>query len=230
MVATINIPWSSSGSKLEGTILNRPTAPPQMSSKANTAAGMRRIKKPAQPVYVLVTLANHWSNLKKNPLVRGFISFSNSAHNAGVSVKATRPEITTDTAMVMANCWYITPVKPPMNATGTNTEHSTSTMATTGPVTSSIALIVASLTGKCSSCMIRSTFSMTTMASSTTIPIANTRPNNVSVLMENPSSNIPANAPTIDTGTARHGINVARQSCRNRYMTRNTKIMASMRV
>ena len=117
-----------------------------------------------------------------------------------------------------------------MNATGTNTEHSTSTIATTGPETSSMALIVASFTPRPSSCMIRSTFSITTMASSTTIPMASTNPKSVSVLMENPRSNIPANAPTIDTGTARQGISVARQSFKNRYTTKNTKIMASTSV
>ncbi|MNT95952.1 hypothetical protein D3C72_2379350 [compost metagenome] len=71
-----------------------------------------------------------------------------------------------------------------MNATGMNTEHSTSTMATTGPLTSFIAWMVASRGGLPSFIMMRSTFSSTTMASSTTIPIASTMPNSVSVLME----------------------------------------------
>ena len=74
------------------------------------------------------------------------------------------------------------------------------------------------------------TFSITTIASSTTIPIANTSPNRVSVLIENPNTNIPANAPITDTGTAKHGISVARQSFKNKYTTKNTKIMASANV
>jgi len=54
---------------------------------------------------------------------------SSTAHNAGVSVNATIPESTTAIAIVMANCRYIRPVMPPRKATGTNTEHSTSTIA-----------------------------------------------------------------------------------------------------
>src|SRR3546814_12533420 len=49
-----------------------------------------------------------------------------SAHSAGVSVSATIPEMTTDTAMVIANCRYITPLRPPRKPTGMNTADSTS--------------------------------------------------------------------------------------------------------
>ena len=146
-----------------------------------------------------------------------------------MKVRATVPEMTTDTAMVMANCWYMRPAMPPVKATGMNTAHSTSTMAMTGPVTSCMALAVA-LRGGRPSLMCRSTFSSTTMASSTTMPMASTRPNMVRVLMENPSAYMPANVPTMDTGTARQGISVARQFWRNRYTTRNTSTMASNRV
>ena len=57
-------------------------------------------------------------------------------------------------------------------------------MAMIGPVTSRIALIAASRGGSFSSRMMRSTFSSTTIASSTTMPIASTMPNSVSVLIE----------------------------------------------
>jgi hypothetical protein len=107
-----------------------------------------------------------------------------STHRAGVSVSATMPEITTAIAIVTANCRYSSPVRPPRKATGTNTAHSTSTMAMTGPVTSFMALMAASRGDTCSSCMMRSTFSSTTMASSTTMPMASTMPNSVSVLIE----------------------------------------------
>ena len=59
-----------------------------------------------------------------------------------------------------------------------------SIMAMIGLVTSRIALIAASRACRCSSCMMRSTFSSTTMASSTTMPMASTMPNSVSVLIE----------------------------------------------
>ena len=48
--------------------------------------------------------------------------------------------MSTDTAMVTANCWYIRPVMPGMNAVGTKTAARISAIATTGPETSSIAL------------------------------------------------------------------------------------------
>ena len=69
------------------------------------------------------------------------------AQSAGVSVSATMPEIVTEMAIVTANWRYISPAKPPMNATGTNTAQSTRTMAMTGPVTSDMALIAASFGG-----------------------------------------------------------------------------------
>ena len=76
---------------------------------------------------------------------------------------------------------------PLMNAAGTNTAHSTSAIAMTGPDTSSIALRVAS-SGDSPCSMCRSTFSTTTIASSTTMPIASTRPNSVRLFSEKPSS------------------------------------------
>ena len=57
-----------------------------------------------------------------------------------------------------------------------------------------------------------STASTTTIASSTTRPIASTRPNSDRVLIEKPSNGKTANVPTSETGTASSGIKVARQS------------------
>ena len=78
--------------------------------------------------------------------------------------------------------------------------------------------------------MMRSTFSSTMMASSTTMPMASTRPNSVSRLIEKPSRYMPAKVPMIETGTASTGIRVARQFCRNRNTTSTTRTMASMKV
>ena len=64
---------------------------------------------------------------------------SSSADNAGVSVSALKAEITIETAMVSANCWYSRPVVPGKNPTGTKTAASTSAVAMTAPVTSAIA-------------------------------------------------------------------------------------------
>ena len=83
-------------------------------------------------------------------------------------------------------------------------------MAMIGPETSCIAFTLASC-GLSPASMLRSTFSTTTIASSTTMPMASTSPKSVSVLIEKPSSSSTAKVPTIDTGTASSGISDARQ-------------------
>ena len=152
---------------------------------------------------------------------------SSSAHSAGVNVSATTPEIVTAVATVTANCWYSLPASPPRNATGTNTDTRTSSMATIAPVTSRIDSIAASLGESFFSAISRSTFSSTTIASSTTIPVASTIANSVSVFKVKPKSMRPPNAPISDTGTAMIGISVARQLCRNTNTTSSTRNAAS---
>src|SRR6185436_6090030 len=112
----------------------------------------------------------------------------------------------------------------------TNTAHSVSTIAMIGLVTSCIALIAASRAERCSVDMMRSTFSSTTIASSTTIPIASTMPNSVSILIEKPNICMAANVPINDTGTASIGMTVARQFCKKISTTKNTRIIASISV
>ena len=146
---------------------------------------------------------------------------SSIAESAGESVSALNAEISTEMAMVTANCWLSRPWMPPMKATGRNTEERIRAMATTGPDTSFIAWSVAAR-GAIPSSMWCSTASTTTMASSTTRPMASTRPNSDSVLIEKPSSGKTANVPISETGTAISGISVARQFCRKRKTTRIT--------
>src|SRR5580704_756023 len=57
------------------------------------------------------------------------------------------------------------------------------------------------------------------MASSTTIPIASTKPNMVSVLIVNPNGMKKQNVPRMETGMASTGISVERQFCKNRNTT-----------
>ena len=111
---------------------------------------------------------------------------------------------------------------PGKNATGTNTAPSTSAVAMTAPVTSPIAADAASPRGWCVSWMWRSMFSITTIASSTTSPVASVMPKSVSVLIEKPNSLTNANVPMSDTGIVIAGISVVRQFCRNRNMTTMT--------
>ncbi len=74
--------------------------------------------------------------------------------------------------------------------------------------------------------MKRAIFSMTTIASSTTSPVASVRPKSVRVLIEKFRSFISANVPISETGIVIAGISVVRQSCKNRKTTRITKTIA----
>ena len=98
-----------------------------------------------------------------------------------------------------------------MPATGINTAIKTSVVAITGAVTFLIASKVASLAVIPFS-IFTCTASTTTMASSTTIPIARTNPSNESTLIVNPKAGKNIKAPMRDTGMARVGISVALQS------------------
>ncbi len=116
-----------------------------------------------------------------------------------------------------------------MKATGMNTAARMSAMAITGPVTSDIAFKVASR-GAIPSSMWCSTASTTTIASSTTRPIASTRPKSERVLIEKPSRGKTAKAPISETGTVSSGISVARQLCRKTKTTNTTSAIASRSV
>src|SRR5438094_4620614 len=116
-----------------------------------------------------------------------------------------------------------------MNAVGTNTAERTRAMPMTGPEISSIALKAASL-GASPSSIWRSTASTTTIASSTTSPIASTKPKSESVLIENPNNGNTTNVPSNDTGTAHNGMSVARQPCKKMNTTSTTSASASNNV
>ena len=156
--------------------------------------------------------------------------FNSVAQSAGLNVSALMEEMTTATEIVTANCRYMRPVRPGRKPVGTNTASSTSVVAITGPVTCFMALRVAARESKPSSAMIRCTFSTTTMASSTTRPMARISANNEMVLALKPSASRTAKVPISDTGIASVGISVDRQSCRNRKTTRTTRTKAMTRV
>ena len=100
----------------------------------------------------------------------------------------------------------MTPVEPEKKAIGPKTADSTSPMPIRALVICSIDLAVASRGESPSSLMMRSTFSTTTMASSTSRPMASTMANIVSMLMEKPNKPSAANVPSRTTGTAIVGI------------------------
>ena len=119
---------------------------------------------------------------------------------------------------------------PDIKATGTNTADITSVMATIALPISFMARTVAWRAGTCNSAIFACTASTTTMALSTTMPMASTIANSVKVLMENPSIDKKAKVPTMDTGTANSGIREARQVCRKRITTSTTNATASSNV
>ena len=152
------------------------------------------------------------------------------AASAGDSVSAMIPEITIEMEIVIANCLYSVPVTPPRNATGRNTATSTSTIEISAPAISVIACLAASSAESPLPAMFASTFSTTTIASSTTRPIARMSPNSVSMFTEKPSRCMPTKVPTMETGTARIGMIVARSDCRNTNTTSTTSTTASKNV
>ena len=76
---------------------------------------------------------------------------------------------------------------------------------------------------------LRTIFSTTTMASSTTIPVANTSARRLIVFTENPVIQIAASVPIRATGIVTAGINVALEERKNRKITATT-IPVAMRI
>ena len=210
-------------------ILSSPADAAITSAKAIRESQTWAIARRTPLMYKLVIHANATLN-GWNSRGSWCVGLSRIAHRAGVSVSAITPDMLTAVATVTANCLYNWPASPPRNATGTNTASKTSSMAMIAVVTSDIDSNAAARGVRPRSAMRRSTFSSTTMASSTTIPVASTIANRVSVLMEKPNRNRPAKAPIRDTGTAMNGISAARQLCRNTNTTISTSAAASSSV
>ncbi len=157
------------------------------------------------------------------------LGFKSIAARAGLSVSEFTVEITVDEAIVSANCRKNCPVIPVMNAHGMNTAERTRPTAITGDETSLIALSVAAR-GFSPCSMWCSTASTTTIASSTTIPIASTSPKSVRLFRLKPITSITANVPTMPTGTATSGMIDDRQFWRKISTTRATSITESSSV
>ncbi len=178
------------------------------------------------PRYMLVVASKTLLNHRKKKNFDSLGSRKTIPQSAGLRVRALMVLIRTAAEMVNANCLKSCPVIPDINAVGTKTANRTRVVAMTGPVISLIAVMAACL-GVIPSAIYRDVLSTTTIASSTTIPIARTIPNRDSMFNENPSPDIIANVPTRETGMATTGTTVARQSCRKMKITRTTRMMAT---
>ena len=109
-----------------------------------------------------------------------------------------------------------------MNISGANTEISTTVVATTAKNTCRAPRWEATIGGSPSSIR-RWIFSTTTMASSTTRPIANTRASSVRRLIENPSGAMTMKVDRMQIGATIEGIRAARQVPRKRKLTSATR-------
>src|SRR5690606_14426232 len=111
-----------------------------------------------------------------------------------------------------------------------NTADMTRVMEMMAPEISPMAFLEAVLAEVAPSSSLACTASTTTMASSTTIPMAKIMAKRVNILMEYPKSCRKKKVPTMATGTAMAGIRVDFKSWRNKKTTRNTRMKASIRV
>ena len=159
----------------------------------------------------------------------GFAARRKVAHCAGFSVIALMALITAVAAMTRANCRNSWPVIPGRKAAGRNTAVRTRVTPRIGPISSDIAFTAASR-GDMPCSMKCELFSTTTMASSTTMPMARMSANSVIRLMLKPRAAIAAKAPMIVTGTVVAGTSTARKFCKNIMMTMRTSTPASISV
>ncbi|MPM98334.1 hypothetical protein SDC9_145519 [bioreactor metagenome] len=144
--ATIQAPWSSSGTKPEGRVFAITPITMSITAIAATTSFVCLIAFSTLTVYLVSTLAYQALKpptiLPKIPFgaVSAVRGFRIRAHKAGVKDKAIKAERAIDTEIVRANCLYSCPTVPPRNATGIKTEAKMKAIATTGPETSFIAL------------------------------------------------------------------------------------------
>ena len=120
------------------------------------------------------------------------------------------------------------PVAPGKNNTGRKTANSTNEVASTAPNNSSMVALAACRAVRPSARRV-AVPSITVIASSTTKPVASTRPNRVSWLRLKPNTLTNAKVPTSATGMEIAGTSVAFQSCRNRNRISTTSTTASRR-
>ena len=127
--------------------------------------------------------------------------------------RATSSEKITATATVRPNCLKYWPAMPPMKLTGANTATMVIVIAMTARPISSAASSEARH-AVLPMCMWRTMFSISTIASSTNMPVASVTASRLTRLSEKPSASSAKNVGMIDSGKASAVIAVARQSRR----------------
>ena len=146
---------------------------------------------------------------------------SSQAHIIGVVVSEMTSEIITAADSVIANSRNSRPTWPCMKSSGMNTATSETLIESTVKPTScapSSAAFIRSMPAS----MWRAVFSRTTIASSTTKPVATVSAIRLRLLSEKPSSAITPKVPSSETTVATAGITVARQLRRKTLTTSTT--------
>ena len=124
--------------------------------------------------------------------------------------------------MTQPNSTKSRPTCPGMKDRGTKTAISVTDVASTAKVTCRAPRTDAT-SGLSPFSIRRWMFSSTTIASSTTSPIASSSASSVSVLIEKPQTDSRTNTPSSDTGIATAGTSVARRDRRKNRMTATTR-------
>jgi len=146
-----------------------------------------------------------------------------------VVVSETTRLIITAIDMVSANSRNSRPTSPPMKISGTNTAIRLSEIdSTVNPTSRAPAKAAAS--GFIPASICRLIFSTTTIASSTTNPVATVSAISERLSRLNPARYITAIVPSNEATTAAAGIKVARQLLRNRLTTSTTSRVAMSKV
>ncbi len=137
--------------------------------------------------------------------------FSSRAAIIGISVSDSTADTPMAIVMVTANSKNSRPMMPPMNSSGMNTATRLTEMDSTVKAIS-LAPVTAALRGSSPSSAWRTMFSSTTMASSTTMPVASVSASSERLSRLKPKKYMPAKVPMAATGSTTAGMAVARPS------------------
>ena len=133
----------------------------------------------------------------------------------GVKLRDTKAEINTAAPMTIPNSRNNLPTNPSKKIIGRNTAASVMEIEITAKKISLEPLIAASMGDMPSSTFLK-IFSVTTIPSSTTKPVANTIAKRVNTLMENPKMYMMKNVAMSETGMSINGRKAIAQSLKNR--------------
>src|SRR5690606_2190159 len=149
--------------------------------------------------------------------------------NMGVSVSDTKAEISTADPITTPNSRKRRPTNPSKNITGRKTAASVTEIEITAKKISFDPLIAAEI-GDIPSSTFLNIFSVTTIPSSTTKPVAKTMANSVNTVIEKPQRYMIKNVAISDTGISTSGRKAMDQLRKNMYIINTTNIMAMISV